>query len=66
MKLIDLLNCMEDTVVISIVTGDEWDYEVYVSDTKIARIPKDLISIVSNRIVKDIYTFNDVIKITVE
>lgn len=67
MKLIDLLNCMNPTVVVTITIGaDDWDFEVCVSSTKLERIPQELIQLIGERIVKDIYTINDVIKINIE
>lgn len=67
MKLIDLLNRMYRTVTVTITSGTvDCDYKVYVSCKKIERIPKDLINLIGNREVKDIYTLYDVIKITIE
>lgn len=63
MKLIDLLNCMNMIVTVSIMTIDN---DVYVSCTKLENIPVDLVNLIKDRKVKDVFTINDVIKITIE
>lgn len=63
MKLIDLLNCMNMIVTVSIMTIDN---DVYVSCTKLENIPVDLVNLIKDRKVKDVFTINDIIKITIE
>jgi len=63
MKLIDLLNCMNSIITVSITTIDN---DIYVSCTKLENIPLDLINLIKDRKVKDIFTINDIIKITIE
>lgn len=63
MKLIDLLNCMNIFVTVSIMTIDN---DVYVSCTKLENVPIDLINLIKDKKVKDVFTINDIIKITIE
>lgn len=67
MKLIDLLNCLYYGVTVSITTNsDEWNNKVYTSVTKISDLPQDLINLIKNRKVKNVYTLNDIIRIEIE